>query len=608
MSGTARERGPRLRLTDTTFRDGNQSLLGGQLRGEEILPVAQKLDSVGLFSLEAFGGATFETWLRLGDDPWETLRRLHEVTPDTPIQALVRGQNLVGHRNYADDAVELFVATAARNGVDVFRVFDPLNDLRNMEVAIRAVQRAGRRVQAALCYAVTPAHDLELWCTLAGELAALGVDDLVLKDTSGLLSPRATSELVTRLRETVDLPVVVHSHCASGMAPMAYLAAAEAGAAVLDTAMSPLAGGASQPATESVVAALAGGDHDTGLDLERLVEIKVDLEALRRRHEEHLSRAAGRIDSDILRYRMPAFMLEDIQRQLEGHNALGRLREALEEVPRVRRELGYPPLVAPVRQLIAAQAVYNVLGDDRYATVSQELKDYLQGLYGAPPRPADPEVRRLVLGQDEPITIRPGDLLEPQVEAARAQLDRRGIEATDERVLTYLMFPTLAMELFKARSAAAKPAPAAAGDVAGANGQLPEAAGAEPAAEAAPAPQPVAAEFEVEVEGEVFRVRVAGAGVTLPAAPPGSAPAAGAAAGPAPRPVRDGAITAPMQGLIVKVPVKVGDQVKLGDVVAVLEAMKMQNDIVATQPGKVTDVYVKEGEVVSPNQALVAVG
>ena len=578
------------------------------------MPIAEKLDGVGLFALEAFGGATFETSLRLGDDPWETLRRLHEVTPSTPIQALVRGQNLVGHRNYADDAVELFVATAARSGVDIFRVFDPLNDLRNMEVAIRAARRAGKRVQAALCYAVSPDHDLELWCSLARGVAAMGVDDLVVKDTSGLLSPRATSELVAALRGASDLPVLVHSHCASGMAPMAYLAAVEAGAAGLDTAMSPLAGGASQPATESVVAALAGGEHDTGLDLDRLVEAKLELDELRRRHREHLSPAADRIDADILRYQMPAFMLEDIHRQLQDHNAPGRLREALEEVPRVRRELGYPPLVAPVRQLIAAQAVYNVLGGDRYATVSQELKDYLQGLYGAPPRPADVEVRRLVLGSDEPITIRPADLLQPQVDAARAQLERRGVEPTDERVLTYLLFPELAMELFQARSASPKPEvaePAAEVATAESNGRAPEAApaGEPPAAEPPPAPQPIAAEFDVEVEGEVFRVRVAGAGVAvLPAAAaPAGAPAA-AAPSAAPRAARDGAVTAPMQGLIVKVPVKVGDEVKLGDVVAVLEAMKMQNDIVATQPGKVTEVYVQEGEVVSPNQPLVAVG
>ena len=601
---------PRLRLTDTTFRDGNQSLLGGHLRGDEIFPIARKLDDVGLFALEAFGGATFETYLRLGEDPWDYLRRLHEATPSTPIQALVRGQNLVGHHNFADDAVELFVATAARNGVDIFRVFDPLNDLRNMEVAIRAAQRAGRRVQGALCYAISPAHDLERWCSLAKGLAALEVEAIVVKDTSGLLSPQVTWELVTALRETAGLPVVVHSHCASGMAPMAYMAAVEAGASVLDTAMSPLAWGASQPATESVVAALAGGDYDTGLDLDKLVEIKRELEALKRQHLEHLSPAADRIDSEILRYQMPAFLLEDVHHHLERHQALDRMREVLEEVPRVRRELGLPPLVAPIRQMIAAQAVYNVLGGDRYATVTQELKDYLQGLYGQPPRPAETEVRRLVLGHEEPITIRPADLLDPQVDAARAQLQRQGLGTSDEEVVTYLMFPELATER---REPQASPPPEAnakrPAESPAAKEKMAEPApdpSPAPEPEPAPAPQAMTAEFDVEVEGEFFRVRVAGASMTVV---PGLAAGGGAPAAPAaPRAPRDGAITAPMQGLIVKVPVKPGDEVKLGDVVAVLEAMKMQNDIVATQPGRVTEVYVKEGEVVSPNQPLVAVG
>jgi len=602
----------RLRLTDTTFRDGNQSLLGGRLRGAEIFPIARKLDAVGLFAMEAFGGATFETYLKLGDDPWEYLRSLREATPNTPIQALVRGQNLVGHRNYADDAVELFVETAAQTGVDVFRVFDPLNDLRNMEVAIAAARKAKRRVQGALCYAVSPVHGLELWCRLAKGLVEMGVDDVVVKDTSGLLSPQVAWELVTALNEASGLPIVVHSHCSSGMAPMAYMAAVEAGAAVLDTALSPLAWGASQPATESVVAALAGGDYDTGLDLEQLLEIRVELEALKLAHRDDLSPQADRVDADVLHYQMPTFMLEDIHQQIGQHNAGGRLHEVLAEVQRVREDLGYPPLVAPVRQLIASQAVYNVLGGDRYATVTQELKDYLQGLYGTPPRPASAEVRRLVLGREEPITIRPADLLEPQVDPARAQLEKRGLPARDESVLTYLMFPTLAVELFQhqAQPAAASPEPASP------NGTL--AAEAEGEEEASPTPQPPAAapapaaqtaEFDVEVEGEVFRVRVSGAGMAVaPAAPAPTAPAqATPQPGPA-APARDGAVVAPMQGLIVKVPVRVGDQVGLGDVVAVLEAMKMQNDIVATRPGKVVEVYVREGEVVSPNQPLVAVG
>jgi pyruvate carboxylase subunit B len=612
---------PRLRLTDTTFRDGNQSLLGGHLRGEEIFPIARKMDEIGFFAMEAFGGATFETYLGLGEDPWEYLRRLADATPKTPIQALVRGQNLVGHRNYPDDAVELFMTHAAACGVDVFRVFDPLNDVRNMEVAIAAARRLGKRVQGALCYALSPAHSLDLWCTLAARLAEMGVDDIVVKDTSGLLSPQVAWELVTALRSAVKLPIVVHSHCSSGMAPMAYMAGIEAGAAVVDTALSPLAWGGSQPATESVVAALAGGDFDTGLDLERLVQIKEELEALKSRHLEHLSPVADRVDSEILRFQMPAFMLEDLHRMVKDHCAEDRLREVLAEVPRVREDLGFPPLVAPLRQMIAAQALYNVLGGQRYATVTQELKDYLQGLYGRPPSPASTDVRRLVLGHEEPITVRPADLLDPGVDVARKRLERQGVEATDGDVLNELLFPDLAADLRRAlaasadaeREQAASPDEdaeetvaaaehAEAEEAAGSAGPVPEVAEAAPAAPAA--------EYEVEVEGEVFHVRVTGAGVSVAPLPRAvTAPSTGGvppAEAPA-RAGREGTIVAPMQGLIVKVPVSAGDQVKLGDVVAVLEAMKMQNDIVATRPGTVQDVYVKEGDVVSPNQALVAV-
>jgi len=601
-----KKRAPALELTDTTFRDGNQSLLGGHMLPAEILPIAARMEGIGFHSIEAFGGATFETYLRLGEDPWDYLRGFNKAVPKTPIQALIRGQNLVGQRNYADDTVELFVRHAAACGVDVFRVFDPLNDLRNMEAAIRAAKAAGKRVQGALSYAISPPHTLELWTSLAKGLAELGCDEVVVKDTSGLLSPQVTWELVTALREAGGLPVVVHSHCTSGMAPMAYMAAIEAGAAVVDTAMSPLAWGASQPGTESVVAALAGGDYDTGLDMDRLAEVTDLLEPVKRSHVEHMSSFVDRVDSAVLRYQMPGFMLEDIQRQLATHDAADRFGEVLKEVTRVRADLGEPPLVAPLRQMIASQAVFNVLGKERYETVTQELKDYLQGLYGRPPKPADPEVRRLVLGREEPITIRPADLLEPQVREARAQLKKQGIEPSDGNVLNYLLFPALALRLWSGAQekekvaasngsrAPASPTPSASG-----RGTFPPSAEESPPTPA-PAPQVSTAEFEVEVEGEVFKVRVSGAGMAVSAGG-GAATAAPAA------PSRDGAVVAPMQGLIVKLPVKKGDQVKLGDVVAVLEAMKMQNDIVSTVAGSVVDVYVKEGDVVGPNQAILAI-
>jgi pyruvate carboxylase subunit B len=411
------------------------------------------------------------------------------------------------------------------------------------------------------------------------------------------------------LKQAVKVPIDVHSHCSSGMAPMAYMAAVEAGAEILDVAMSPLAWGTSQPATESVVAALQGGEYDTGLDLDKMWEVQQDVEDLKRRHIEHLSPVADRVDASILRYQMPGLMVEDIYHQLGAHNALDRLDEVMEEANRVRKDLGYPPLVAPVRQMIATQAVYNVIGGERYATVTQELKDYLQGLYGRPPVPADPNLRRLVLGREEPITIRPADLLEPQVEAARMQVRKLGFEPTDDMVLIHLMFPHLAPEYVRgpnpAQKDGAKPAQPVEASV--------PAATPEPAVVAvAPDPAPAAAagqtaEFDVEVEGEVFKVRVSGAGLTVVATNAAPAAVASNAAAPPPR-IGEGAVIAPMQGLIVKIPVKQGDAVKLGDVVAVLEAMKMQNDIVTTTAGKVTAIYVKEGEVVTPNQPLLAIG
>ena len=595
----------RVRLVDTTFRDAQQSLLGGYLRTEEILPIAAEMDSIGFGAMEAFGGATFETQLVIHEDPWEFLRKLKTATPNTPIQALIRGQNLVSKRNFADDVVELFIKHAAKAGVDVFRVFDPLNDLRNMEASIAAALKTKKRVQGALCYAISPAHNLEVWGSLAKGLINLGCHEIVIKDTSGLLSPQATWELVTALRQFVKVPIDVHSHCSSGMAPMAYMAAVEAGADVLDVAMSPLAWGASQPAAESVVAALEGGEYDTGLDLGRMWDAQRDVEELKRRHIEHLSPVSDRVDASILRYHMPGLMIDDIYHQLSARTATDRLNDVLDEANHVRRHIGYPPLVAPIRQMIATQAVYNVLGGERYATVTQELKDYLQGLYGRPPAPVDPELRRLVIGREEPITIRPADLLEPQVGIARQQVRKMGFEPTDDMVLIHLMFPGLAADYARGpqpeKSDGHKPTP-----VVAAPPPPPPPAASEPEPVAVAAAPSQSAEFDVEVEGEVFKVRVSGAGLSVVTGAPAAAPS-GNAAPTAPK-VGEGTVLAPMQGLIVKMPVKAGDDVKLGDVVAVLEAMKMQNDIVSTVAGKVSAVYVKEGEVVTPNQPLLNIG
>jgi pyruvate carboxylase subunit B len=600
-----KKKSSRLGLVDTTFRDGNQSLMGGSLTGDEIVPIAALMDGIGFAAMEAFGGATFETQVRRGEDPWHYLRMLSKATPSTPIQALIRGQNLVGNRNFADDTVELFIKHAAKAGIDVFRVFDPLNDLRNMETAIAAALKAKKRVQGALCYAISPAHNIELWRSLAKGLANMGCHEIVIKDTSGLLSPQATWELVTALKRTVKIPVDVHSHCSSGMAPMAYMAAVEAGADLVDVAMSPFAWGTSQPAAESVVAALQGGEYDTGLNLDTMWDAGTQLEALKRRHLDDVSPVADRVDADILRYHMPGLMMEDIYRQLEAHEAASRIGDVLKEVGRVRLELGYPPLVAPIRQMIATQAVFNVIGGERYATVTQELKDYLQGLYGSPPVAADSELRRLVLGREEPITIRPADLLEPQVDGARLQLRKNGVEPTDEAVLIQLLFPNLAAAYRRGPEPATKKADA---ELAAPNPPAPKPEPLPAPADPPAAPATSTAEFDVEVEGETFKVRVTGAGMTvMPTSAGGASPAAPRQSAAPARPSGN-TVIAPMQGLIVKVPVKSGDDVKLGDVVAVLEAMKMQNDIVTTFAGKVRDVFVSEGQVVTPNQPLIAIG
>ena len=628
MSRGRRGRAPRLRLTDTTFRDANQSLVGGGIPGEELVRVAPKLDAVGFHSLEAFGGSTVETELsQHGENPWEYLRKLKAAAPKTPIQALIRGQNLVARRNFADDVVELFVRHAANCGVDIFRVFDPLNDVRNMEAAIRAIKKARRRVQGALCYAVSPVHKLETWCALAKVLQKLGCESIVIKDTSGLLSPQVAWELVGALKDVVKVPVAVHSHCSSGMAPMAYMAAVEAGAEIVDTALSPLAWGASQPAAESVVAALAGGDYDTGLELDRLMAASQELEAVKRTHLDQVDPLADRVEADILRYGVPGTMLQDVHRQLRQHRAEERLPEVLAEIARVRQEMGHPPLVAPVRQMIASQAVLNVTNGERYTTVTKELKDYLQGLYGRPPVPADTEIRRLVLGREEPITIRPADLLEPELPGARQQLKRLGIEPSDDNLLIYLLFPGFAERYFRGELRAKRQPEEDRKEPEGAGPETEAEQAVEAPAEAAAsssdggppqaAPAPAAAEFQVEVEGETFTVRVLGGGGVAVAPPATADAAAGPAAesrgeaAPQPAPAEaagPGAVTAPMQGLIVRIPVKEGDEVKLGDTVAVLEAMKMQNDISAPVAGEVKAIHVKQGDVVGPNQPILTIG
>ena len=604
-----RRRPARLQLADSTLREGNRLALGGALGPEEIVELARNLDSLGFRTLDAFGSGTFETIAASGTDPWEHLRKLASAVKKTPLQASLSGHGLVSHRPLPKDVIELFIEHAAAAGVAVFRFHDALNDLRNLEVAVAAAKSAGKRVEGALAYAASPVHTPESWALLARQLVEMGCEAVVITDSAGLLTPGAARTLVAELKQAVDVPVALHAHCGTGLAPMAYLAAAEAGADALDTAISAVAGGTSLPSAESVAAALAGTDQDTGLDLGRLADANSAIAEIAR---EPLQQRADRApEAELLRRQVSSGMVNQAQEQLRRHQAEPKLQDVLAEMPRIREELGYPPLAAPFSGMIASQAVLNVVGGDRYATVTQDLKDYLQGLHGRPPGKASADLRRLVLGREEPITMRASDLLEPLLERARADLRRGGGKPDDGQVLLHVLMPAVASELFgkDGRRRRKEPAPADEDEAVESEDAAQAAVedGAAPAQQATdqPAPQQGPAEFQVEVEGEVFTVRVSGMGVAagpVPQAAPAKEPAV------APAKPSGAAVVAPMQGLIVKLRVGKGDRVNLGDPVAVLEAMKMQNDIASTAAGEVTEVHVKEGDVVGANQPILSIG
>lgn len=431
-------------VTETVLRDGHQSLIATRMRTEHMLPAAERLDAIGYRSLEVWGGATFDVCLRyLREDPWERLRRLKKAMPRTPLQMLLRGQNLVGYRHYADDVVRAFVAQAARQGVDIFRVFDALNDPANMAVALDAVKRAGGRAQATICYTKSPVHTLDAFVELGRTLAGMGADELCIKDMAGFLPPSDATALVSALRTKVGLPVVVHTHSASGLSTVTCLAAAEAGATAVDAALSPFAGGTSQPPTETLVGALRGTPNDPHLDLGALGELAEYFHTVLDHYRPLLNLRSLQTDPAILLHQVPGGMLSNLLSQLQEQEALARLPEVLAEIPRVRADLGYPPLVTPTSQIVGIQAVLNVLTGRRYQQITREVRDYVKGLYGRPPGPVDAELARTVLGHDRPIAGRPADLLGPELEKALAELRAFVPAADDAELLSYAIFPTV---------------------------------------------------------------------------------------------------------------------------------------------------------------------
>jgi pyruvate carboxylase subunit B len=544
-----------------------------------MLPIAEKMDKVGYFSLECWGGATFDTCIRyLNEDPWERLRSLKELVKKTRLQMLLRGQNLVGYKHYPDDVVKEFVEKAYTNGVDVFRIFDALNDVRNMEIAIKVAKEQDAHVQATLSYTTSPYHTIDKFVEIAKELEALECDSLAIKDMAGLISPHDTYEIVKTLKDETDLLINLHCHCTSGMTPMSYYAACQAGVDLLDTAISPLSWGASQPPTESVVAALKGTPFDTGCDLKLLTEIKKYFEEIREKYSGILDPITERVDTDVLIYKIPGGMLSNFVSQLKQQDALDRYEDVLKEVPRVRKDLGYPPLVTPTSQIVGIQAVMNVLGEERYKNPSKEVKEYVKGFYGRPPAPINPEIAHKIIGDEEPITCRPADLLEPELEKFRKKGEEMGIIKKEEDVLTFTLYPAVAPKFLKGEAEEEPLTPPKSDSPGEEHASLPT-------------------EYQVDVDGESFQVKVVPTGFMEIESINESK-----SSGPV-----EGGVNSTMQGMILKLKVNEGDNVKEGDVVAVLEAMKMENDVHAPESGVVQKIFVEEGDTVGTGETLMVI-
>jgi pyruvate carboxylase subunit B len=590
---------PRLALVEASLRFGQQALLLSRLRQRHAVRAAELLDGCGFAALEVFGGATFEAQLRfLGEDPFARLRAIRAAAPSTPLMATLAGQMLVAHRHQPDDVVESFIRLSAAAGIDVFRLFDPLNDPANLEVAARAAKASGARVEGAVVCTPAPAAAL---ATVAEALARLGCDALCLHDPVGSVGAARAAELVEAVGAASGLPVGVSFTGHTGEAALAYQAASFAGAERADVCVSPLAGGASFPAAEAIIAGLAGTDAAAEVGLDPVLWVTHFIEEIAPLYAELINPALFRFDGAALRGLLPASAMGHALAELQRRGAVNRLADVEAEILRVRRELGDPPPISPFAELIAIQSVYNVFEGDRYATLSQEIKDYCLGLFGTPPAAIDPEVRHLVNGREEPITCRPADLLEPGLPAAARELAREGLPTDAEKVVTSALFGADLGALLRGEASIERLRDEAEPPTASAGESGPEAGPPPPASvEEAGADEPGEEwrALRVEVDGQSYEVRIFGAGAgPVPVSTPPSSPRT-------PR-VRDGTVMAPMQGLILKVTVEIGDAVKIGDVVAVLEAMKMQNDVTATRAGKVTAIHVKAGDVVTPQAPIV---
>jgi len=597
-----------LGITDVVLRDAHQSLFATRLRLDDMLPIAAALDDIGFWSVESWGGATFDACIRyLGEDPWERIRELKAAMPKTQQQMLLRGQNILGYRHYADDVVERFVERAASNGVDVFRVFDAMNDFRNLEAALKAVKAAGKHAQGTLSYTLSPVHTLDTWLDLARQIEDAGADSIAIKDMAGLLRPYTGYELVSRLKEACAIPVHMQCHATTGLSTATALKCIEAGIDNIDTAISSMSMTYGHSPTESVVAMLEGTQRDTGLDLDKLAAVAAYFRTVRGKYAKFEGSLRG-VDSRILVAQVPGGMLTNMENQLREQGAADRMDAVLAEIPQVREDLGFIPLVTPTSQIVGTQAVLNVITGERYKSISRETAGVLKGEYGATPAPVNAALQTRVLEGDTPITCRPADLLEPEMEALADELkglaEEQGIDlaAGDRRiddVLTYALFPQVGLRFLANRGDADAFEPHPDAEPAAA-----PAAPAAPAAGAASGPAEAAADtgpavYTVKVDGQPYQVEVSAGGAveSVAAAPaPSAAPAAPAASG--------DPLSASLAGNILRIAVAAGDRVSAGDVVLTLEAMKMETEVRAPRDGAVASVAVAAGDAVAVGDTL----
>ncbi|WP_068712076.1 sodium-extruding oxaloacetate decarboxylase subunit alpha [Vibrio tritonius] len=589
-----------LAITDVVLRDAHQSLFATRMRIEDMLPIAAELDKVGYWSLETWGGATFDACIRfLGEDPWERLRLLKKAMPNTPMQMLLRGQNLLGYRHYADDVVAKFVERAHANGMDVFRIFDAMNDVRNFQAAVKATIDVGAHAQGTLSYTISPAHNTQTWLDLAKRLEDLGCHSLCIKDMSGLLKPYDAQELISRIKESCSIPLALHCHATTGLSTATAIKAVEAGVDILDTAISSMSQTYGHTATETVVAMLQNTERDTKLSLEQLEEIATYFRSVRKKYAKFEGQLKG-IDSRILIAQVPGGMLTNMEGQLKEQGAADRLDEVLKEIPNVRKDLGFIPLVTPTSQIVGTQSVLNVLTGERYKSITKETAGVLKGEYGATPAEVNKALQDKVLNGEKPITCRPADLLKPEMSHLATELREKatqdGIKLAQEQVddvLTYALFPQVGLKFLKNRGnpAAFEPAPTA-----------------KPAAQAPVLPQAAKGveQYSVRVDGQVYDVEVGPKGELTSVTPVGAPATKSAASSPAPTPVDNNGdpVKAPLAGNIFKVVVQQGQEVHEGDILVVLEAMKMETEIRAIHGGVIQAITVKEGDAVSVGQPL----